>query len=71
MTYGMNIAFAAIMITQLREIHHREFKINDDQESWIVSIEYIAVPFVSIPSGMLQSRFGPNKVKAISSTRYR
>lgn len=61
MSYGMNTAFTAIMTPQLNE-NITEFKITEDEESWIVSIDNTIIPFMSILSGMLQTQFGPARV---------
>ena len=60
----MNTAFTAVMIPQLME-NKTEFAITEDQEGWIVSIDNIIVPCMSILSGILQAKFGPAKVNFI------
>lgn len=67
MCYGMNTAFTAIMTPQLMD-DKAEFLINEDQESWIVSIDNAIVLFVSILSGILQTRIGPLKVQDNSAS---
>ena len=39
-----------------------EFLINEDEEGWIVSIDNSIVIFMSILSGVLQTKYGPMKV---------
>eukprot|EP00095_Tigriopus_kingsejongensis_P009111 maker-scaffold150_size309978-snap-gene-2.13 protein:Tk09111 transcript:maker-scaffold150_size309978-snap-gene-2.13-mRNA-1 annotation:"sugar transporter 12" len=56
--YGMNTGFPAILTPQLRE-NCSEFSINDNQESWIVSLDNVATPIVCLFSGILQQKFGP------------
>ena len=64
MCYGMNTAFTAVMTPQLME-NGKEFFITENQEGWIVSIDNIIVPCMSILSGILQTKFGPAKVNFI------
>ena len=59
--YGMNTGFPAILTPQLRE-NCSEFPIDQEQESWIVSIDNLATPFICILSGFLQQKFGPLRV---------
>ena len=63
--YGMNTAFTAVMTPQLME-NVTEFKINEEQEGWIVSVDNIIVPCMSILSGILQTRYGPAMVSEIT-----
>lgn len=61
MCYGMNTAFTAVMTPQLME-NGSEFAISEDEEGWIVSIDNVIVPIMSIVSGFLQTKYGPMKV---------
>ena len=64
----MNSAFTAILTPQLME-NGTEFEITEDQESWIVSIDYLIIPFMSILSGILQTKFGPALVSILALCR--
>ena len=50
-----------VMTPQLME-DGSEFLINEDEEGWIVSIDNSVVIFMSILSGVLQTKYGPMKV---------
>ena len=43
-----------------------EFEITEDQEGWIVSIDNVVIPFISILSGILQTNFGPALVDILA-----
>jgi hypothetical protein len=60
-SYGMNTGFPAILTPQLMEAGS-EFFINEDEESWIVSLDNLATPIICILSGCLQQVIGPKKV---------
>ena len=40
-----------------------EFKINENQEGWIVSIDNVTLLIMCILNGTFQTKFGPNRVK--------
>jgi len=67
--YGMNTGFPAILTPQLRE-NCSEFPIDQEQESWIVSIDNLATPFICILSGFLQQKFGPLRVLMFACLPY-
>jgi len=67
--YGMSSAFPAIVIQQL-SMQCAIFKITQDQESWIVSLDNIATPVVCILSGFLQFKFGPKRILMLTCFPY-
>ena len=69
MCYGMNTAFTAIMTPQLME-NQTEFSISEDEESWIVCIDNFIVLFMSIWSGVLQTKYGPMKMLQLTCVPY-
>ena len=69
MCYGMNTAFTAIMTPQLME-NQTEFSISEDEESWIVSIDNFIVLFMSILSGVLQTKYGPARILQLTCVPY-
>ena len=69
MCYGMNTAFTAVMTPQLME-NQTEFSISEDEESWIVSIDNFIVLFMSILSGVLQTKYGPMRILQLTCVPY-
>jgi len=57
-TLGANSAFVSVLTPQLRE-DCSEFSITFDQESWIVSLDFLFSPILCIFSGPLQHIIGP------------
>ena len=58
----MNTALTAVMTPQLMD-DEAEFKINENQEGWIVSIDNVTLLIMCILNGTFQTKFGPNRVK--------
>ena len=58
----MNTALTAVMTPQLMD-DKAEFKINENQEGWIVGIDNVTLLIMCILNGTFQTKFGPNRVK--------
>ena len=69
MCYGMNTAFTAVLTPQLME-NQTEFSISEDEESWIVCIDNFIILFMSILSGVLQTKYGPMRVLQLTCLPY-
>lgn len=67
--YGMNTGFPAILTPQLRE-PCSEFRITENQESWIVSLDNVATPLICLCSGILQQRYGPKYILVSACVPY-
>ena len=64
---GMNLALTSVMTPQLMD-DMAEFRINEDEEGWIVSIDNVVLLIVSLLNGIFQTKFGPMRVKNIKTS---